>query len=149
MRQWELIGITDHRPAMPVPRPADRLETERYVQRGVGGPVFFWSTDGALRLVGISEVAADMIRRPAAWCRGRDLLEIFGLEGPSAGILDAHVNALGGEPATFSLRGDRASVRCRVQPVTDSMGKASGTYCLATLIASVDVRDDPDRTAVA
>lgn len=149
MRQWELIGITDHRPAMPVPRPSAPPEPVRLVEPGPGAPVFFWSTDGALRLIGISDVAADVIGRPAAWCRGRDLLEIFGLEGPNAAILDAHVSALGGEPATFSLRGDRASVRCRVQPVVDSAEKAWGTYCVATLIASVDVREEPDRTAVA
>lgn len=149
MRQWELIGITDHRPAVLVPPPAARPETERHVEPDAGGPVFFWSTDGALRLIGISDVAADIVGRPAVWCRGRDLLEIFGLDGPNAAILDAHIRALGGEPATFSLRGDRASVRCRVQPVADSTGKASGTFCLALTIASVDVRDEPDRTAVA
>ncbi len=148
MRQWELIGITDHVPVAPVPRAAAQPAAERIIEVS-DGPVFFWSTDGALRLIGMSDVAADVLGHAVDWCKGRDLLEIFGLEGPNAGILDAHISALGGDNATFTLRGDRASVRCRVQPLTDAMGRASGTYCLATRIENLDVRDDQERSAVA
>jgi len=148
MRQWELFGITDNVPSMPVPPPVRRPE-ERPTNERDDGPVFFWSTDGALRVIGISDVAADVIGRPIAWCKGRDLLEIFGLEGPNAGILDAHISALGGDTATFTLRGERAMVRCRVQPLTDGTGRASGTYCLAARVENVDVRDDTERPAVA
>jgi hypothetical protein len=82
-------------------------------------------------------------------CTGRDLLELFGLEGPNAGLLDAHIAALGGDGATFALNGDRVSVRCRVGPVSDGLGRTSGTYCVAMHIDGVDVRDDSDRPAVA
>jgi hypothetical protein len=147
MRQWELIGITDNVPVMtqPVPHP-DPPEIRK--PRG-DGAAFFWTTDGALRLQGVSAAAAEVIGRPAEACRGRDLLEIFGLEGPNAYLLDAHIAALGGHVATFALKGDRVSVRCRVGPASDAFGKASGTYCVAMHIDDVDVRDETDRPAVA
>jgi hypothetical protein len=147
MRQWELIGITDQVPVMthPVPRPVTHIATEPTVDE----PVFFWTTDGALRLLSVSDAAARVIGRPADACRGRDLLEVFGLEGPNATVLDAHIAALAGDPATFTLKGDRISVRCRVGPVTDGLGKMSGTYCVATHIDDVDVREDMERPAVA
>ncbi|MGZ8642136.1 MAG: hypothetical protein ACXWYF_11915, partial [Actinomycetota bacterium] len=142
-----LIGITDHVPVMsqPVPHPVSPVFAEPTSDE----PVFFWTTDGALRLQSVSDAAADVIGWPAAACQGRDLLEIFGLEGPNASVLDAHIAALGGDAATFSLKGDRVSVRCRVGPVTDGLGKSSGTYCVAMHIDDVDVRDATDRPAVA
>jgi hypothetical protein len=147
MRQWELIGITDQVPVMtqPAPRPAPLVTAEPTVDE----PVFFWTTDGALRLVSVSDAAAGIIGRPADACKGRDLLEIFGMEGPNASLLDAHIVALGGDAATFALKGDRVSVRCRVGPVTDALGKASGTYCVAMRLDDVDVRDESERPAVA
>jgi PAS domain-containing protein len=147
MRQWELIGITDQVPVMtqPAPRPAPLVTAEPTVDE----PVFFWTTDGALRLVSVSDAAAEIIGRPADACKGRDLLEIFGMEGPNASLLDAHIVALGGDAATFALKGDRVSVRCRVGPVTDALGKASGTYCVAMRLDDVDVRDESERPAVA
>jgi hypothetical protein len=141
MRQWELIGITDQASPTPATRPPIEVATE--------GPAFFWTTDGALRLRGVSDSAAEAIGRPVGWCLGRDLLEVFGLEGPNAGLLDAHISALGGGTAMFTFRGDRVSVRCVVQALTDAMGRASGTYCMATRIENVDVRDELDRSAVA
>jgi hypothetical protein len=36
-----------------------------------------------------------------------------------------------------------------VGPVTDGLGKMSGTYCVATHIDDVDVREDMERPAVA
>jgi hypothetical protein len=147
MRQWELIGITDHVPvlAQPAPRPAPAVTVEPRSDE----PVFFWTTDSALRLQSVSDAAADVIGRPADWCTGRDLLEIFGLEGPNAGLLDAHIAALGGEGATFALKGDRVLVRCRVGPVSDGHSRPSGTYCVAMHVDGVDIRDDSERPAVA
>jgi len=141
MRQWELIGITDQ--ASPTPA------TQQAVEDVAEGPAFFWTTDGALRLRGVSESAAEAIGRPVDWCVGRDLLDVFGLDGPNAVLLDAHITALGGDTAMFTFRGDRVSVRCLVHPVTDARGRASGTRCLATRIDNVDVSDGPDRSAVA
>lgn len=147
MRQWELIGITDHVPVMTQPRPRPASP----VTRGstADEPVFFWTTDSALRLQSVSRAAAEVIGRSVEACKGRDLLEVFGLEGPNASLLDAHIAALGGDTATFALKGDRTSVRCRVGPVADEHGKASGTFCLAMHIDDVDVRDDIERPAVA
>lgn len=147
MRQWELIGITDQVPVMtqPAVRPASPVLAEPRSDE----PVFFWTTDGALRLQSVSDAAAEVIGRSADACKGRDLLEVFGLEGPNASLLDAHIAALGGDAATFALRGDRVSVRCRVGPVTDGLGKPSGTYCVAMHIDDVDVREDTERPAVA
>jgi hypothetical protein len=73
-------------------------------------------------------------------------LEVFGLEGRTPTVLDAHITALAGDPATFTLKGDRISVRCRVGPVTDGLGKMSGTYCVATHIDGVDVREEHGAT---
>ncbi len=147
MRQWELIGITDQVTVMPqrVRRPVPH----RVVEPTAGELEFFWTTDGALRLQSVSDAAAEVIGRPADACSGRDLLEIFGLEGPNASLLDAHIAALGGDAALFALKGDRVSVRCRVGPVTDGLGKASGTYCVAMHIDDVDVRDATERPAIA
>jgi hypothetical protein len=148
MRQWELIGITDQVPfvtTQPVPRQAPDV----FVGPTSDEPVFFWTTDGALRLQSVSTAAAEVIGRSVGMCTGRDLLEIFGLEGPNAGLLDAHIVALGGDGATFALNGDRVSVRCRVGPVSDGLGRPSGTYCVAMRIEGVDLRDESDRPAVA
>ena len=133
------------RPTSPVSRPASPESAEPTVDESV----FFWTTDGALRLQSVSEAAVQVIRRSADACKGRDLLEIFGLEGPNASLLDAHIAALRGEAAKFVLKGDRVSVRCRVGPVTDAAGSASGTYCVAMHLDGVDVRDDTERPAVA
>jgi PAS domain-containing protein len=141
MRQWELIGITD--------QVSVTSATQRRTEDALEGPAFFWTTDGALRLRGMSESAAEAIGRSVDRCLGRDLLDVFGLDGPNAGLLDAHITALSGDTAMFTFRGDRVSVRCLVQPVTDAMGRVSGTYCLATRIENVDIRDEPDRSAVA
>jgi hypothetical protein len=147
MRQWELIGITDNVPAMSQHTP--RQSPSVTIEQTVDEPVFFWTTDGALRLQTVSAAAAEVIGRPVGMCAGRDLLELFGLEGPNAGLLDAHIVALGGASATFALEGDRVSVRCRVGPVTDGLGKASGTYCVAMKVEGIDVRDEIERPAVA
>jgi PAS domain-containing protein len=141
MRQWELIGITDQVSVTSAP--------QRTIEEAAEGPAFFWTTDGALRLRGMSESAAEAIGRSVDRCLGRDLLDVFGLDGPNAGLLDAHITALSGDTAMFAFRGDRVSVRCLVQPVTDAMGRVSGTYCLATRIENVDIRVEPDRSAVA
>jgi len=147
MRQWELIGITDQVPV--VTQSAPRPMPDLIVEPTSDEPVFFWTTDGALRLQSVSSAAAEVIGRPANKCTGRDLLEIFGLEGPNAGLLDAHIAALGGDGATFALKGDRVSVRCRVGPVSDGLGRPSGTYCVAMHIDGVDIRDESERPAVA
>src|SRR6266498_2007167 len=115
MRQWELIGITDSDPYWTPPR---RIQEERVIDLPVidesGRSVFFWSTDASLRLRTVSSAAAEAIGLPPSLCEGRELLDVFGMEGPNLAVLEAHVTALGGDAGTFTLRGKRGTVRCRV-----------------------------------
>jgi PAS domain-containing protein len=142
MRQWELIGITDQaeQPRQPSPRPSIRSKAE--------APSFFWSTDSALRMESVSEAAAQVIGRPVARCVGRDLLELFGLEGPNSEALDAHITALGGDTGTFILERSGVRVRCLVEPLRTN-GRTTGTCCIAARIEDVDARRRADRSAVA
>ena len=142
MRQWELIGITDQ--AVPRIQPAPGPST----RSSAVAPSFFWSTDSALRMESVSEAAAEVIGRPAARCVGRDLLELFGLDGPNSIALDAHITALGGETATFILERSGVRVRCRVEPL-QANGRTSGTCCIATRIEDLDMHERTDRPAVA
>ena len=142
MRQWELIGITDQ----AVPR--GESPSRPAIRPSAVAPSFFWSTDSALRMESVSEAAAEVIGRPVAGCVGRDLLELFGLDGPNSIALDAHITALGGETATFILERRGVRVRCRVEPL-QSNGRTSGTCCIATRIEDLDAHWRVDRPAVA
>jgi hypothetical protein len=147
MRQWELIGITDTVPTTPA---RSRFTAAASIEAaGEGHPVFFWTTDTALRLQTITGAASEVIGMAQSRCEGRDLISIFGLEGESLAVLDAHVAALNGETAWFDLQGDRATVRCRVAPTHDAMDRVTGTFCLATAVEQVDLRDVPERVAAA
>lgn len=142
MRQWELIGITDQVPVPPPP--ARRFAGIDTVKRAAEGrPVFFWTTDTALRLRTVTGAAAEMIGLPFGKCEGRDLLALFGMEGPNLAILEAHVAALGGDTAEFTLHGARGTVRCEVAPTHDALDRVIGTFCLALEVEDVDLRDDP------
>lgn len=148
MRQWELIGITDNVPQPPPP--ARRFVGSESVSAAGGGrPVFFWTTDTALRLRTVTGAAAEMIGLPFEKCEGRDLLGLFGMEGENLAILEAHVAALNGDTAEFTLFGDRGTVRCEVAPTHDALDRVIGTFCLAIEVQDVDLRDTPDRAAVA
>ncbi|MGZ4110440.1 MAG: hypothetical protein ACXVP7_12235 [Actinomycetota bacterium] len=139
MRQWELIGITDQ--TSPKPESVS-------VRSDAVAPSFFWSTDSALRMETVSEAAAEVIGRPVWHCVGRDLLELFGLDGPNSIALDAHITALGGEPATFVLERNGVRVRCLVEPL-HANGHTAGTCCIATRIEDLRIRRRTDRPAVA
>jgi hypothetical protein len=141
MRQWELIGITDNEPAPPTRRFA-AIDTLK--RAGEGKPVFFWTTDAALRLRTVTGAAAEVIGMSYARCEGRELLALFGMEGPNLAILEAHVAALNGDTAEFTLFGARGTVRCEVAPTHDALDRVIGTFCLALEVQHVDVRDDPD-----
>lgn len=148
MRQWELIGITDNVPQPPPP--ARRFVGSDSVNAtGEGRPVFFWTTDTALRLRTVTGAASEVIGLPFVKCEGRDLLTIFGMEGPNLDILEAHVAALNGDTAEFMLYGNRGTVRCEVSPTHDAMDRVIGTFCLALEVKDVDLRDAADRAAVA
>ena len=74
MRQWELVGITDHDPEWFPSREGDREENRvRWT--------FFWSTDTDLRFRTVSDAAAAALGQPAWRCEGQDLLATFGIEG--------------------------------------------------------------------
>jgi PAS domain-containing protein len=126
MRQWELAGITDGdlgwRPDAEAGDPS------------LGDPrgTFFWSTDTALRLRVVSEAAGEALGLDPWECEGRDLLAVFGMEGASLAVLEAHTEALQGGEGRFTLdRADRR-VRCRVEPRHAGDGCVIGTFCLAT-----------------
>jgi PAS domain-containing protein len=125
MRQWELFGITDHEPwggtiSTPVLE-ADRTRWE-----------FFWSTDAALNLRTVSGVATERLGLSARRCEGRELLDVFGMEGQNLALLEAHAEALGGNEGVFSIEGtDGVRIRCKVAPTHGADGRVIGTFCLA------------------
>jgi hypothetical protein len=137
MRQWELIGITDTvdwTPPRRDPAPAD--DEEHF-------PAVLWTTDGSLRLRGVSWVASQHLGVHPRFLDGRELLEAFGMEGESLPILEAHAAALTGETVTFSLPGIEGRMWCRVAPTHDAGEHIVGTFCIATEPAS----DGADREA--
>ena len=141
MRQWELIGITDQ--AGVAPAQTRRFKSTVRVA-APGRPVYFWSTDTALRLSSVTPAATQAIGLPFSECEGRDLLTIFGMEGEeNLAILEAHIVALGGDATEFMLSGQRATVRCRVSPTHDALDNIIGTFCLAVEVEDVDLRDMP------
>lgn len=145
MRQWELIGITDQGGPPP---PAGRF-TDTDTVRGAAPdrPVFLWNTDSALRLRTVTRAATEVIGQSHARCQGRDLIGLFGMEGPSLAILEAHIAALSGATVGFELHGVRSTVRCKVVPTHDGLDRVSGTLCLAVEVQDVDVREDSARVA--
>jgi hypothetical protein len=151
MRQWELIGITDTVPSPQAPPPPRSrfANAETIGAVGEGRPVFFWSTDTALHVRTVTGAATEAIGMPRSRVEGRDLIAIFGMEGPNLALLDAHVAALNGETAEFSLEGPRATVRCQVAPTHDALDRVIGTFCLATEVERVDLREAPVPAAVA
>jgi PAS domain-containing protein len=154
MRQWELFGITDtvpipQAPAAPPP-PHSRFSSAATMEAAAEGrPVFFWSTDTALRVRTVTGAASEVVGLPRSKVEGRDLIAVFGMDGPNLELLDAHVAALNGETASFTLEGDRVTVRCRVAPTHDALDRVIGTFCLATRVERVDVSEAPQLAEVA
>jgi PAS domain-containing protein len=151
MRQWELIGITDtvQIPQAPPP-PRSRFANAESIGAAAGGhPVFFWSTDTALRVRTVTGAASEVLGLARSKVEGRDLIAIFGMEGPGLELLDAHVAALNGETAEFTLEGQHATVRCSVAPTHDAFDRVIGTFCLATTVERVDLREELEHAAVA
>lgn len=151
MRQWELIGITD---TVPIPQapppPRSRFSNAESIGAArEGRPVFFWSTDTALRVRTVTGAASEVIGLGRSKVEGRDVIAIFGMEGSSLSLLDAHIAALNGETAEFTLEGTRATVRCQVAPTHDALDRVIGTFCLATTVERVDLREAPEPAAVA
>lgn len=148
MRQWELIGITDSEPYWTPPA---RSETEpEPLDTDDGTTVFFWSTDATLRMKSISDAAAGALGLPRRWCEGRDLLDLFGLDEPNLAVLEAHVEALNDRPGTFTLRGERGTIRCCVAPTHGVDGRVAGTFCIATAEPATETLEAAlDRVRVA
>jgi len=151
MRQWELIGITDT-VAIPQTPPPPRSRFANAETIGVaadGRPVFFWSTDTALRVRTVTGAASEVVGLSRSKLEGRDVIAIFGMDGPNLDLLDAHVAALNNETASFTLEGAHATVRCRVAPTHDALDRVIGTFCLATTVEAVDLREALEPAAVA
>jgi hypothetical protein len=140
MRQWELIGITDQEPGWTPPKSAEPEPVE-FVADDAGRSVFFWSTDESLRMRTVSRAAAETLGVPISWCLGRDLLELFGMEGPSLFVLEAHVAALEGREGTFKLWNEGEAIECRVAPTHGSDERVSGTFCIASPEQATEVLD--------
>lgn len=135
MRQWELIGITDTVDWTPTRR--DRpTDDERRL------PAVLWTTDGSLRLRGVSWTASQHLGIHPRFLDGKELLDAFGMEGESLPILEAHAAALTGQTVTFSLRGVDGRVWCRVAPTHDAGEHIVGTFCIAVEPAPDD-DDEP------
>ena len=130
MRQWELIGITDTVDWTPPRREPAPSEEEGHF------PAVLWTTDGSLRLRGVSWVASQHLGVHPRFLDGRELLDAFGMEGASLPILEAHAAALTGETVTFSLQGVEGRMWCRVAPTHDAGEHIVGTFCIATEPAS-------------
>jgi hypothetical protein len=125
MRQWELFGITDHEPSGGATA-TSVLEADRTRW------AFLWSTDALLNLRTVSGVATAMLGMTARRCEGRELLDVFGMEGQNLALLEAHAEALGGSDGMFSIEAtDGARVRCKVAPTHGADGRVIGTFCLA------------------
>ena len=117
MRQWEVPG-TRREVGWAVP-PVD--------PGPVAGWTFFWTTDDDLRLRTLSDAAADILRVDPTWCEGRDVSDLF--EGTNLSVVEAHLSALEGTPAGFSL----GTIACRVTPVRSNGGRVLGTCCIASV----------------
>ncbi len=128
MRQWELIGITDTMEWTPPRREPRRPETSEVGRL----PAVLWTTDGSLRLRGVSRTASAHLGIHPRFLEGRELLDAFGMEGDSLPVLEAHAAALTGETVTFSLRGVEGRMWCRVAPTHDAGEQIVGTFCIAT-----------------
>ena len=143
MRQWELIGITDSDPmwtapaqttmvgrTAPSPVTIDHVAVDPADSHG-NGSAFLWETDLSLRLWSVSSVASTILGRDPEGCEGRELLDVFGMEGPNLAVLEAHEAALADEEGFFTLRGNLVSLRCRVAPLHGEDGRIIGTFCIA------------------
>jgi hypothetical protein len=117
MRQWNVPGTERERGGVVPPS-----ETGP-----VGGWTFFWTTDDDLRLRTLSDAAADVLRVDPAWCEGREVSDLF--EGTNLSVVEAHLSALEGRPAGFSL----GTIACRVTPVRSNGGRVLGTCCVASV----------------
>ena len=127
MRQWELFGITDTIEWVPSRR--SELKPSHL-------PAVIWTTDGSLRLHGVTKAAAEHLGIHEKFLEGREILEAFGMEGDSLPVLEAHAAALTGETVTFSLQGVGGRMWCRVAPTHDAGEHIVGTFCIATEPAS-------------
>jgi hypothetical protein len=127
MRQWELFGITDT---------VEWVPSRRSEPDPAHLPAVMWTTDGTLRLHGVTKAAAEHLGIHEKFLEGREILEAFGMEGDSLPVLEAHAAALTGETVTFSLLGVGGRMWCRVAPTHDAGEHIVGTFCIATEPAS-------------
>jgi hypothetical protein len=129
MRQWELFGITDSEAGWAPPeRPAPEAPSTKISGRY---PAVLWTTDANLRMRTVTPAASTHLGVPMEAIEDRELLDVFGLEGATLALLEAHVSALAGEVARFTLEGESGGVRCRVAPSHDATDAVVGTFCIA------------------
>ena len=133
MRQWELVGITDREWIPPKVPPAssttDTAEGRVDVADARRLPEVLWSTDAALRITSSASLAEALLGSPFP-IEGHSLLEVFGLEGTGAGVVAAHVEALCGRQAAFTVDLDDSTIRCRAVPLRGDEDTVAGTICV-------------------
>ncbi len=134
MRQWELVGITDREWTPPKEPPASTVIDAADVRTAGADeprrlPEVLWSTDAALRITSAGGAAAALLGSPAP-LEGFTLLEVFGLEGAGAGVVAAHVEALCGRQAAFTVDLDDSTIRCRAVPLRGDEDTVAGTICV-------------------
>jgi hypothetical protein len=133
MRQWELVGITDREWIPPKESPTSTTIDAADVR--VDGadvrslPEVLWSTDAALRITSAAGAVSSLLASPVP-LEGRSLLEVFGLEGTGAGVVAAHVEALCGRQAAFTVDLDDSTIRCRAVPLRGDEDTVAGTICV-------------------
>jgi hypothetical protein len=94
--------------------------------------MFLWSTDASLRLKSVSDAAIRLMGMDPDKSEGREILDVFGMEGQNLAILEAHTAALTGQTSTFTLEGPGSGrLRCRVAAAHDGDDWVIGTFTIA------------------
>jgi len=128
MRQWELSRVTDR----SEPLVAGRERRERGDARLVPErfPMVLWTTDVCLGFTSSPPPGTLSIDVPLDPSDG-DLFDLFAADDDGAPIVEAHLAAVRGGSAEFTLRdGDRV-LRCLVSSLPNDEGRTIGTLCIA------------------
>jgi hypothetical protein len=131
MRQWELQRITDREIPLVAgrerrdrrERPEPRLMPERF-------PIVLWTTDVCLGFTAAPPPGTLSIDIPLDPSDG-DLFDLFAADDAGIQVVEAHLGALRGESAEFTLSDRNRVLRCLVSPLPDDGGRTVGTLCIA------------------
>ena len=143
MRRWELFGLADS-VSTPPPPPRSRFANSATIGAAADGrPVFFSTTDTALRSRTVTGAATEVIGLPFSRCEGRDLIAVFSVEGPDLALFGRARGSVRRRDCRVHTEGTRPTFRCQVAPTHDAMECVTGTFCFAVSIERVDLRTCP------